>query len=330
MKVLFSTYPMAFDVPGGGEMQLLAYHRHLPRFGVTPMLFDLWNPRFDEHDLAHFFSVVAGSVHFCAHVKRRGLPLVISSSLWITQETRDLYPHREILEQLSLADCIIVNSQAEGNRLAEVFGLPRERFATVYNGVNERFLTPADPEIFRRTYNIADRFFLNIANIEPRKNQFGLARALKRFPRRRAVIIGRIRDSAYAERCMTEAAGQLIHIGPLSHDSELLLSAIAACDGLVLPSTLETPGLAALEAAAQGRRLLVTAVGAASEYFGDLAVYVDPASTNSIADGLEALAARSLFSPQLAQLVRTRFTWPLVLTELARSYETIRSAGRTN
>ena len=323
MKALFNTYPMAFDVPGGGEMQLLAYHRHLPQFGITPTLFDLWNPRFDDYDLVHFFSVVGGSVHFCGHVKRRGMPLVISSSLWITPETRDLYPYREILDQLSLADRVIVNSRAEGDQLAGVFGLPRERFATVYNGVEEDFLAPVDPELFRRRFGISGPFLLNIGNVEPRKNQLGLARAVRRFPGLQVVVVGRVRDSDYARASLQEAPGQLVHVGAIEHTSELLRSAIAACDGFVLPSTLETPGLAALEAAAQGRRLMVTAVGAAREYFGDLAVYVDPVSTDSIAEGIEALRARSLFSPALAERVRTRFTWPVVLGALASEYRSL-------
>ena len=56
MKVLFATYPMAFHTPGGGEIQLLAYHKHLPAHRVEVTLFDPWNPRFLEHDVVHFFS----------------------------------------------------------------------------------------------------------------------------------------------------------------------------------------------------------------------------------------------------------------------------------
>lgn len=89
MKVLFATYPMAFHTPGGGEVQLLAYKKHLPAFGIDVSLFDPWNPRFFEHDIVHFFSCVSGSSHLCAFVKQLDLPLMVSSSLWIAEQTKD-------------------------------------------------------------------------------------------------------------------------------------------------------------------------------------------------------------------------------------------------
>ena len=92
MKILFATYPMAFHTPGGGEVQLLAYSKFLPIHGVDVTLIDPWNPQFLEHDVVHFFSCVGGSLHFCSFIKKLGLPLVISSSLWITEETKMHYP----------------------------------------------------------------------------------------------------------------------------------------------------------------------------------------------------------------------------------------------
>ena len=64
MKVLFATYPMAFHTPGGGEVQLLAYRKHLVERGIDVSLMDLWDPRFLEHDVVHFFS--KGIYYYCA------------------------------------------------------------------------------------------------------------------------------------------------------------------------------------------------------------------------------------------------------------------------
>ena len=77
---------MAFHPPGGGEIQLLAYKKHLPALGVEVTLLDPWNPHFLEHDVVHFFSCIGGSSHFCAFIKKLGLPLVVSSSLWLTEQ----------------------------------------------------------------------------------------------------------------------------------------------------------------------------------------------------------------------------------------------------
>ncbi len=286
MKVLFATYPMAFHTPGGGEMQLRAYQKHLPAYGVDVTLFDPWNPRFLEHDIVHYFSCVGGSIHFCNFVKQLGLPLVVSSSLWITEESKHLYPVDEIRAQLDLADKVVANSDIECETLSEVLGLPREKFITVYNGIDDLFLKPVSPEVFRNRFGIHGPFILNVGNIEPRKNQLTLVRAMKNFPSIKIVLIGHQRDIEYSRVVLDEGGSQVVFLGPMAQD-EIMLSAYSACDVFCLPSMLETPGLAALEAAAQGARLLVTREGSCREYFGESADYIDPGSINFLSDAIK-------------------------------------------
>lgn len=285
MKVLYNTYPMAFHTPGGGELQVLAYERHLPALGVEVTRFDLWKPRFREHDLVHYFSCVGGSWHFCNFVRELGLPLVISSSLWVTEETAEQYPIAEIRDQLSLADRVITNSQMESDTLARVLQLPLERFRAVPNAVEERLFAPADPQLFRTAFGVEGPFILNVGNIEPRKNQARLAEAAKALDLP-LLLIGRIRDAGYWAQVQAVGHSGLRHIGYLDPMQPALPSAYAACSVFALPSLLETPGLAALEASAQGAPLVVTEVGSTREYFGTTCHYVEPHSTASIADGL--------------------------------------------
>lgn len=325
MNVLFSTYPMAFHTPGGGEIQLLAYRDHLPQVGVNVTLFDLWNPRFAEHDLVHFFSCVGGSVHFCNFVKRLGKPLVITSSLWITEDTKHLYPIEEIRAQLALADRVVTNSEMESDTLARVLGLDRSRFEAVYNGVDLVFRQRPDPGLFRQTYGIHGRFVLNVGNIEPRKNQACLAQAMKDLPDHQLILIGHVRDENYFQQMMAEAPpGRIRYLGPIDHHAELLRSAYQACDVFCLPSTLETPGLAALEAAAQGCRLVITEEGSTREYFGTAARYVSPLDVNEIGSGLRAAAAvdgdRFRTDPEL---IWQRFAWTAVVRKLQQIYESV-------
>ena len=282
MKVLFITYPMAFHTPGGGEIQLLAYKKHLEKNGIQVDLFDPWNPNFLDYDLVHFFSVIGGSVHLCNFIKNLGIPLVITSSLWITEETKHLYPVDEIRHQLSLADIIIGNSDIECDNMSKVLDLPREKFKTVYNGVEDIFFEKVDGEIFRKHFNIYDDFVLNVGNIEPRKNQLNLAKAMKSIPNKKLVLIGHIRDKEYGKKVFEELGKQLIYIDYLKNDSELLRSAFSACDIFCLPSTLETPGLAALEALACSCKVVVTQEGATKEYFKDTVLYCNPKDVQDI------------------------------------------------
>jgi glycosyltransferase involved in cell wall biosynthesis len=253
-------------------------------------------------------------------VRERGLPLVITSSLWIDDATKHLYPIDEIRSQLALADVIVTNSHVECDALAQVMGLSPEQFMPVMNGVDRRFAAPHDPSVFREKFGINGSFILNVGNIERRKNQLNLVRALAgREPP--LVIIGHIREPDYAERVFAEAGGRVRFLGFLGHDDPLLASGYAACAAFALPSTCETPGLAALEAAAAGAPMVVTRAGSAREYFGHMCHYVDPTDPTDIARGIDdALAAGS--HPSLSKHVIEHLTWPVVTAALPGVYRT--------
>ena len=318
MRVLLSTYPWAFETPGGGEIQLQKYAEHLPSHGVNVQWHDTWRANLADVSVVHFFSCVGGSVHFCNYVRQRGLPLVISSSLWITPETAHLYPVDEIRAQLGLADVIVTNSDIEADLLADVLALPRERFMTVMNGFDPRFAEPHDTALFRNAFAIEGPFILNVGNIEPRKNQLELVRALRGHPLP-LVLLGHQRDQAYAAQVLAEGGPQLRYVGSLDHADGRLASAFAACSVFALPSTLETPGLAALEAAAVGAPVVVTSEGPTRDYFGIHARYVDPHDARDIRRGIdEALAAGR--KPDLKAHVTPRFSWPEVTADLVEAY----------
>jgi glycosyltransferase involved in cell wall biosynthesis len=318
VRVLFSTYPWAFETPGGGEIQLRKYAEYLPHHGVDVRLHDSWQPNLADVSLCHFFSCIGGSVHYCKYIKRSGLPLVISASLWITAETRHLYPSDEIRAQLELADIIVTNSGAESDQIAEVLALPRDRFASVMNGFEPRFVKAADSGLFRGAFNLDGPFILNVGNIEPRKNQLALVRALKGLALP-LVLIGHQRDPAYAAEVLAEGGPQVRYLGPLAHDDPRLSSAFAACSAFVLPSTLETPGLAALEAAALGAAVVVTSEGSTREYFADHVHYVDHRSPADIRRGIDTALTRGP-DPHLKQHVTSRLSWPEVTRALVPIY----------
>ncbi len=322
MKVLFNTYPIAFDTPGGGEIQLLRTRDALMRLGVDVELFNLWQPSIRTSDVVHYFSVFGGSSVFCNFVKDLGKPLAISSVLY-PHKNLERYPMGEIRHLLSIADVVLPNSIHEGELLSKVFDLPVTKFCPVYNGVDSVFLSDPDFDgsLFRKKFDINGPFLLSVANIEERKNQIALARALSNTDFQ-LILFGNIRNQAYFEEMHRVSNGKIRYLGYLPNHSEILRSAYLACEAFLLPSLLETPGLAALEAAAMGAKVVVTSVGSTREYFENMVHYVDPDDESSILPAIHS-ALNSPVTSVLKDHVRSRFTWENAAHQTISAYRKI-------
>lgn len=305
----------------------MAYRHHLERRGNVVRLYDPWMPVGTDWSIFHFFSVMPGSIQLCNYIRNKGIKLVISPNLWVTSATRFDYPHDDIYRLVEISDLLVVNSRLEADALGEVYNLPPERFHVVHNGVEEEFLQEVDAHRFRAWAGLGDaRYLLNVANVESRKNQLNFLDALDRYADLRLVVIGHARDAAYLEACKTKGGDRFIHVGALDYGSDLLRSAMAGAEAFVMPSTLETPSIAALEAAAMGCRLLITSVGSTTEYFGDDAVYVDPNSIASMRAGLDDVLASA--PGRLLERIRIRFTWDGVIPDLEQAYDRLIQGGK--
>ncbi len=326
MKIYFNTYPVAFQCPGGGEIQLLKSKEALKRRGHEVVLFNQWEHSLAEADVIHHFSVQGGNYNICAYAHNNGIPLVVSPILWLS-EYIDQYPMGEIGIMMSLADVICPNSEAEVDRFLRHFPESREKYLVTHNGIDGLFFTPVLPGLFQQEFGIYQPFVLCVGNIENRKNQLSLLEAAVRN-NVHVVLIGNVRDTGYFAELSNRFAGKFTCLGYLEHDSELLRSAYSACSAFALPSLLETPGLAALEAAASGAPLVITAEGCTEEYFGAGAWYVDPKDVDDISNKLSmAMAAGLDGSGQLAQHVR-QFTWDRTAFQLEQAYKLARSTSK--
>lgn len=320
LTVLFNSYPIAFDCPGGGEIQLMRCAAALERRGVRVLFYDPWHPQFDNVDIVHYFSTQGWIAPFFECVRRHNLPLVVSPIIWLGENKYD-YDLNSIGYAISHCDRVLPNSHAEGELLAQFYKVPQKRFTPIVNGVDDIFFEKATPNLFRSTFHLDGKFVLCIANIEPRKNQRRLIEASKgcNIP---LVLAGRIRDKDYWNSCQEVMHPGVTYIGPLDFSSDLHRSAYAACHAFILPTLLETPGLAALEAAAQGTPLCITEEGCTKEYFGEHAIYVSPESINSIHNGLVALMQKQ-HSPALRNRIQQFFTWDRAADQLQTVYRTL-------
>jgi glycosyltransferase involved in cell wall biosynthesis len=343
VKLLIATYPAVTLLDGGIRTQVLALKRELGVLGHQADLFDTWQ-RYEPKDYDWFYLVGAhvGTVHLARAVKNVGMKLAVSpvyfstrspsalgrriawSEFWrgATHLVSEAGMTREICR---LADLVLPNTRAEAELVSKAFGLPESKVKKVPNGVDERFLN-ATPDAFFAKYG-KKNFVLYCGHVGyGRKNLLALIEVMKGIDRP-LVIVGKALDNEYGRECRSSAreVKDCLLIPGLEHDSEMLVSAYAACDTFCLPSDFETPGLAALEAALAGAKVVITDQGGTREYFGSHARYVVPCDLK----GLRRVLNESLSVPRstaLREHVRLNFLWRRAGEKLVEALSA-RSAG---
>jgi glycosyltransferase involved in cell wall biosynthesis len=210
---------------------------------------------------------------------------------------------------LRLSDAAIFLSERERDRLSAI-GADVSRGTVVHNPVDSALYGDADPQLFIDEYGLKD-FVLCVARQESRKNQLMLMHALADtgIP---LVLIGHMASAEYVALMDRYKTDNVHIIGRLPPNSPMLASAYAASRVATLPSWSEGAPLSALEAAAAGASLVLSDASGESEYFGDLARYLDPASVLSIRNEiLTAYETRRDAGAVEAQraLIAERFGW---------------------
>lgn len=355
MKVLFVFNVLGFQYPGGGETQVVKSREYLEHLGVKVDLFDPFK-KICSYDIVHSFGLRYHTYEVSAYCKQVLNKKLLVSPLWwsvgeyyIKSGSPQLFLRNKLFSILrrtsiftraqkwfnlaidfkgmavSFADRVIATSNRECEILEREFSIEKGKLFVVPNGVDPKFLK-AKPELFTEKYGISD-FVLCVSNIYPKKNQLALITALKgtSFP---LVFIGApIYDKHYFELCIKEARnrGNTHFIGYLPHESELLASAYAASELVVLPSWFDAPGLVTLEGALAGTKVVITNRGPMKEYFGDLVTYLDPSSLSDIRRKILDAYSRPKDGGRLQKHVRQNFTWPRVAEKLKCCYEEILS-----
>jgi glycosyltransferase involved in cell wall biosynthesis len=342
-SVLFHSPSTAFQAPGGGEIQLVRTAEALERIGWPIRLFCPWTDRIDHARLLHLFGMSREGLELARHARARGIPVVLSPISWfepaalrslaaspaqafkatLAYSARRAFPkipswRRELLAQ---SDRILPNSGSEARQLTRLFGVHPRKILVVPNAVDDRFAW-ASPAPFHDAYGLRD-FVLYVGRIEPRKNVLGLVAALAGtgLP---LVVIGNTvpGHAAYADACRSRGLGFTHWIPGLPHGGPMLPSAYAAARVFALPSWFETPGLAALEAAAAGCAVVITPLGSTRDYFANLVEYARPDRPGQIRSSILRAWSQGP-KPGLASTVKNRYHWALVSRKTAEAYHSL-------
>jgi len=158
---------------------------------------------------------------------------------------------------------------------------------------------------------------MTIGRVETRKNQTGLCYAL-RDEDVELNIVGASFNPGLVQLCLRLCPRARFH-GKVPR--EAMLDMLGRAEVHALVSWCETAGIATLEAAAAGAKIVVADRGAEVEYFGEDAEYADPADPDSIRAAVRRALARPVRrrGDSLDQRIR-RLTWRKGALDTLRAY----------
>lgn len=318
--IIFNTYPGAYFERGGGEVQLDETRKALQSRGLSVELFNYWAPNRDI-DILHNFTCIDGCDFVINGYKKLNKKIFISPILWPMGTDYDHWIKPKVTALFAASDKLFTNSKAESQLLSNFYETPIEKFHETRNAISSLYLSQGKPDLFRNKYDIKGDYVLTVANIDRRKNTLKLVEACARA-NVTLISIGHIKDVPYYEeiRWRFKEFDKFIHLGPIS-DISLLKSVYSGAKTFILPSMCETPGIAALEAASQGAKVIITEIGAAREYFQNYALYVNPESVDSIFDALTSSQTIDLTAAR--NHVVSNYTWEKTADDITSGYKSV-------
>lgn len=340
MRVIFFVPRPVSLAFGGQEVQMMQTGQMLTELGVEVSHADYFDrDLLRGADLVHLF----GSDYVYAQVSKllnaRRLPYVVSSVFYpvgrvrLVQTALARLPYSQSWLQkqvLMRAAAVLPNSRAEQRLLRRMFQLPDRRQRVVPNGVSVSLVGQQPQAFYQHLPDDFPRdlpFVLSVGRIEPRKNSLLLLRAAAAL-QAPIVFIGSPVESeaAYTAQFFRELErypGCAVHLSGFAPGSPDLANAYAAAHVHALLSTLETPGLASLEAALNGANLVVGDCPPVREYFAGRSAVVKPDDSQAVTDALRKALAQPRDASGQAAYVQQNFTWERVARETLGVYRSV-------
>ncbi len=306
---------------GGAERQMEATAAALTDRGVQVSITDAARPDCCDCDLLHVFNAPDPELTLCRirAGKDQSVPVALSTIYWngyelhmqwaergwrtAREQDGDWRQRRQRLKPVLVgADMWLPNSNAEYGMLVADFEVSRP-YRMIPNAVEANLAQLPETKT-------PESDILMVGRWELRKNQLGLLESLADTDYRILIIGGENsydREHNQAARRLAEKRGN-VQMLPATSDRGFLASLLKDTKVLAQPSFYETPGLAALEAAACGTAVVVSERGCTREYFGDEAYYCDPTDPHSIREAIEAALASGP-SELLKERIGREFTW---------------------
>jgi glycosyltransferase involved in cell wall biosynthesis len=226
---------------------------------------------------------------------------------------------------------VIAISECTRRDLTAAYDVDPEKISVIHEAADPRFAPQTLDRVSaaRRRYGLPERYLLFVGTIEPRKNLTRLLHAFEVLKREDLtdglVVVGKrgwLYGDFFAELECSPARESVILPGYVPDED--LPAVYAWAQVLAFPSLYEGFGLPVLEAMACGTPVACSGTSSLPEVGGEAALYVDPASAESILETLRTLLSDAGLSAEL--VVRgydqaARFSWDRVAAETEAVYE---------
>jgi len=231
------------------------------------------------------------------------------------------------------ASRVVTVSANSAKDIMELYGVPPERIAVVYNAVSPEFYPVLDPAIMeqvRARYGIRrEGFVLSGGGAEPRKNIARLVEAFGRATRLReklnlVVVGGMDRGAEPILEAVRRARLEEAVIFPGHVPLEDLRVLYSACALFVFPSLYEGFGMPVLEAMACGAPVVSSNASSLPEVVGDAALLVHPVDEEGLAATMTRLVEDAGLRESLQKKGSLRvkvFSWEQSARDQLRVYQ---------
>ncbi|MFH1566279.1 MAG: glycosyltransferase family 4 protein [bacterium] len=238
-------------------------------------------------------------------------------------------------EVLRMSDIVLVQTNLETNEIIKDIGTSNFKSEKVISGVNADIFLKTNNRTFCnyffRKYNRRiplDKVIMSVGRIEPRKNQLAVIEAFSRLRKETSafndwvlVFIGdRNRyHIEYNKRFNNKIKGceDIYYLGRLPQN--LVSSAMSLAGICVQASWFETLGLASLEAAIAGMRVVATGARI-KEYLRNYATYCDPGDVDSIKRAIMEARKSSPFGSTARENLIKEYTWEETARQTVKVY----------
>ena len=194
---------------------------------------------------------------------------------------------KESVKYLSQVGLVIADSQATKKDLVESLDIDPNKIKVIYLGVGDVFKKLGEDVTskFVTKYNLPQKpKILHVGNNLAYKNLGGLLKALKILEDKGIdFVFVKVGPDIKREKIQL-GADKYVHIDSI--EEELLPALYNSVDVLASPSLVEGFGFPTLEAMACGTSVVVSKGTSLEEIAGFCGIYVEPASPDSIAEGL--------------------------------------------